>query len=83
MKPPPPRNRMVCDVGQTLSPALSALPTCCPDCGSEFRAGCPAFLVASALELKAGIHGISLFSDPMAEIVFSPAKPVDGGVPVF
>lgn len=45
-----------------------------------FRAGCPAFLVASALELMTGTHGISLSSDPMAEIVFSPAKPVDGGV---
>lgn len=34
--------------------------------------------MASALELMAETHDISLSPDLMAETVFSPAKPVDG-----
>lgn len=56
---------MVRDVGQVLAPVLSAPAYLLPGLWAGFRAGCPAFPVASVLEPMTGTHGILLFSDPM------------------
>lgn len=53
---------------------------CLPAAGAvaRSRAACLSFLVANVLEPVAGPCGISLSSDPTAEVVFSSAKLTDG-----